>query len=198
VQRIPKWKYLAPHPVFEPITSWLTLLVVFSEPDTQTRKVLSNLSSAANAVEAGITEGWSLLVSEWLKVMAHPSNWSREFHKCPRARSSGKVVKRNVQDVISLAGPVRGARPQRADAKSEEAQGNRETKRDRPQPIAADKTSESQQHESKTNAHVPPAKQSRSAVLPHVSRTILQHTSSMIHRTLLGVSRPDDLAFRTA
>ncbi len=55
-----------------------------------------HLSPAVNAVEAGITEVWNLLISGRLKVMASLSNWLREFRKYHRDdKGSGKVVKRH-------------------------------------------------------------------------------------------------------
>jgi len=52
------------------------------------------LDPAVNAVEAGITEVWNLLVSGRLKVMASLSNWFREFRKYHRDdKGSGKIVK---------------------------------------------------------------------------------------------------------
>jgi phage terminase large subunit-like protein len=55
-----------------------------------------NLSPAVNAVEAGITEVWNLVVSGRLKVMASLSNWFREFRKYHRDdKGSGKIVKRD-------------------------------------------------------------------------------------------------------
>jgi phage terminase large subunit-like protein len=53
-----------------------------------------NLQPAVNAVEAGITEVWNLLVSGRLKVMASLSNWFREFRKYHRDdKGSGQIVK---------------------------------------------------------------------------------------------------------
>jgi hypothetical protein len=55
-----------------------------------------NLSSAVNAVEAGITEVWNLLVSGRLKVMNGLTSWLREFRKYHRDdKGSGKIVKRD-------------------------------------------------------------------------------------------------------
>ena len=55
-----------------------------------------NLAPAVNAVEAGITEVWNLLVSGRLKVMESLSNWRREFRKYHRDdKGSGRVVKRD-------------------------------------------------------------------------------------------------------
>ena len=55
-----------------------------------------HLSPAENAVEAGITEVWNLLVSGRLKVMESLSNWLREFRKYHRDdKGSGKIVKRD-------------------------------------------------------------------------------------------------------
>jgi len=54
-----------------------------------------NLSAAENAVEAGITEVWNLLVSGRLKVMESLPNWLREFRKYHRDdKGAGKIVKR--------------------------------------------------------------------------------------------------------
>jgi hypothetical protein len=54
------------------------------------------LGPAENAVEAGITEVWNLLVSGRLKVMASLTNWFREFRKYHRDdKGSGKIVKRD-------------------------------------------------------------------------------------------------------
>lgn len=54
------------------------------------------LFPAVNAVEAGITEVWQLLVSGRLKIMASCSNFFREFRKYHRDdKGSGKVVKRD-------------------------------------------------------------------------------------------------------
>jgi hypothetical protein len=54
------------------------------------------LSTADNAVEAGITEVWNLLVSGRLKVMASLTNWLREFRKYHRDdKGAGKIVKRD-------------------------------------------------------------------------------------------------------
>jgi len=54
------------------------------------------LAPAVNAVEAGITEVWNLLVSGRLKVMASLTNWLREFRKYHRDdKGSGKIVKRD-------------------------------------------------------------------------------------------------------
>jgi hypothetical protein len=62
----------------------------------QTRSLGLHLSPAVNAVEAGITEVWNLLISVRLKVMASLSNWFREFRKYHRDdKGSGKVVKRH-------------------------------------------------------------------------------------------------------
>ena len=60
------------------------------------RQLGLNLSPAVNAVEAGITEVWNLLVSGRLKVMASLSNWVREFRKYHRDdKGSGKIVKKD-------------------------------------------------------------------------------------------------------
>ena len=54
-----------------------------------------NLQTAENAVEAGITEVWQLLVSGRLKVMESLVNWLREFRKYHRDdKGAGKIVKR--------------------------------------------------------------------------------------------------------
>jgi hypothetical protein len=53
------------------------------------------LAPAENAVEAGITEMWNLLVSGRLKVMASLENWLREFRKYHRDdKGAGKIVKK--------------------------------------------------------------------------------------------------------
>jgi hypothetical protein len=55
-----------------------------------------HLGPAENAVEAGITEVWNLLVSGRLKVVASLTNWFREFRKYHRDdKGSGKIVKRD-------------------------------------------------------------------------------------------------------
>ena len=55
-----------------------------------------SLWPAVNAVEAGITEVWNLLVSGRLKVMPNLTNWLREFRKYHRDdKGSGKIVKRD-------------------------------------------------------------------------------------------------------
>jgi len=60
------------------------------------RELGLQLRPAVNAVEAGITEVWQLLVSGQLKVMASCSNWLREFRNYHRDdKGSGKIVKRN-------------------------------------------------------------------------------------------------------
>jgi phage terminase large subunit-like protein len=60
------------------------------------RKLGLNLQPAENAVEAGISEVWNLLVSGQLKVMASLTNWFREFRKYHRDdKGSGKIVKRD-------------------------------------------------------------------------------------------------------
>jgi hypothetical protein len=60
------------------------------------RKLGLHLGPAENAVEAGITEVWNLLVSGRLKVMASLTNWFREFRKYHRDdKGSGKIVKRD-------------------------------------------------------------------------------------------------------
>lgn len=53
-----------------------------------------HLQPAVNAVEAGLTEVWNLLVSGRLKVQAHLHNWLSEFRKYHRDEH-GKVVKAN-------------------------------------------------------------------------------------------------------
>jgi Terminase RNaseH-like domain len=59
------------------------------------RRLGLELSPAVNAVEAGVTEVWNLLVSGRLKVMASLTNWLREFRQYHRdERGSGKIVKR--------------------------------------------------------------------------------------------------------
>ena len=50
------------------------------------------LDPAVNAVEAGITETWNLLVSGRLKVQEHLRNWRSEFRKYHRDEQ-GKIVK---------------------------------------------------------------------------------------------------------
>lgn len=52
------------------------------------------LEPAVNAVEAGLTEVWNLLVSGRLKVQEHLHNWRSEFRKYHR-NEDGKVVKAN-------------------------------------------------------------------------------------------------------
>ncbi len=52
------------------------------------------LQPAVNAVEAGLTETWNLLVSGRLKVQEHLSNWRSEFRKYHRDEK-GKIVKAN-------------------------------------------------------------------------------------------------------
>jgi phage terminase large subunit-like protein len=53
------------------------------------------LAPAENAVEAGITETWNLLVSGRLRVMASLENWLREFRKYHRDdKGAGKIVKK--------------------------------------------------------------------------------------------------------
>ena len=60
------------------------------------RKLGLHLGPAENAVEAGITEVWNLLVSGQLKVLASLTNWFREFRKYHRDdKGSGKIVKRD-------------------------------------------------------------------------------------------------------
>jgi hypothetical protein len=52
------------------------------------------LNPAVNAVEAGLTEVWNLMVSGRLKVQEHLHNWRSEFRKYHRDEK-GKVVKAN-------------------------------------------------------------------------------------------------------
>lgn len=52
------------------------------------------LEPAVNAVEAGLTEVWNLLVSGRLKVQEHLHNWRSEFRKYHRDEK-GKIVKAN-------------------------------------------------------------------------------------------------------
>jgi hypothetical protein len=52
------------------------------------------LNPAINAVEAGLTEVWNLLVSGRLKVQEHLHNWRSEFRKYHRDER-GKIVKAN-------------------------------------------------------------------------------------------------------
>jgi phage terminase large subunit-like protein len=60
------------------------------------RELGLDLQPAVNAVEAGITEVWQLLISGQLKVMAGCTNWFREFRNYHRDdKGSGKIVKRN-------------------------------------------------------------------------------------------------------
>lgn len=55
-----------------------------------------DLNSAKNAVDSGITEVWTLMVSGQLKVTSKCQNWFREFRKYHRdAKGSGKIVKRD-------------------------------------------------------------------------------------------------------
>jgi hypothetical protein len=55
-----------------------------------------HLGPAENAVEAGTTGVWDLLVSGRPKVMESLSNWRREFRKYHRDdKGSGKIVKRD-------------------------------------------------------------------------------------------------------
>ncbi len=61
------------------------------------RELGLNLQPAVNAVEAGITEVWNLLVSGQLKVMASLTNWFRKFKNITattkdRARSSSATT----------------------------------------------------------------------------------------------------------
>jgi len=51
-----------------------------------------HLDPAVNAVEAGLTEVWNLLVSGRLKVQAHLHNWRSEFRKYHRD-DKGRIVK---------------------------------------------------------------------------------------------------------
>jgi len=58
------------------------------------RELGLNLQPAVNAVEAGITEVFNLLVSGQLKVLVSLTNWFREFRKYHRDdKGSGKIVK---------------------------------------------------------------------------------------------------------
>jgi hypothetical protein len=50
------------------------------------------LEPAQNAVEAGLTETWNLLVSGRLVVQEHLSNWRSEFRKYHRDEQ-GRIVK---------------------------------------------------------------------------------------------------------
>ena len=60
------------------------------------RELGLNLQPAVNAVEAGITEVFNLLVSGQLKVLVSLTNWFREFRKYHRDdKGSGKIVKRD-------------------------------------------------------------------------------------------------------
>ena len=60
------------------------------------RELGLDLRPAVNAVEAGITEVWNLLISGRLKVMASLSNWFREFRRYHRDdKGAGKIVKRD-------------------------------------------------------------------------------------------------------
>ena len=52
------------------------------------------LCPAVNAVEAGLTEVWNLMVSGRLKVQEHLHNWRSEFRKYHRDEK-GKIVKAN-------------------------------------------------------------------------------------------------------
>lgn len=66
-----------------------------------------NLFPAVNAVEAGFTEVWNLLVSGRLKIMASLSNWMREFRKYHRDdKGSGKIVKRDDHLVMRRVRPA--------------------------------------------------------------------------------------------
>jgi hypothetical protein len=74
---------------FEPV-----LLTRRDEDRVLARLFYPKKEPAVNAVEAGITEVWNLLVSGRLKVMASLSNWFREFRKYHRDdKGSGKIVK---------------------------------------------------------------------------------------------------------
>jgi phage terminase large subunit-like protein len=60
------------------------------------RELGLKLDPAVNAVEAGITEVWNLMVSGQLKVFACLPNWFREFRKYHRDdKGSGRIVKRD-------------------------------------------------------------------------------------------------------
>lgn len=52
------------------------------------------LSEAVNAVEAGITDTWGMLIAGRLKAMQHLQNWRREFSRYHRD-AKGHVVKAN-------------------------------------------------------------------------------------------------------
>jgi Terminase RNaseH-like domain len=52
------------------------------------------LEPAVNAVEAGLTEVWNVLVSGRLKVQEHLHNWRSEFRKYHRDEK-GRIVKAN-------------------------------------------------------------------------------------------------------
>lgn len=65
------------------------------DDDGGLRELGLHLGPAENAVDARMTEVWSLLVSGRLKVMASLTNWFREFRKYHRDdQGSGKIVKR--------------------------------------------------------------------------------------------------------
>lgn len=54
------------------------------------------LTTAVNAVEAGITEVWQLLVGGRLKVMTNCQNWLKEYRQYHRDdKGNGKIVKRD-------------------------------------------------------------------------------------------------------
>jgi hypothetical protein len=58
------------------------------------RRLGLHLVPAVNAVEAGLTEVWNLMVSGRLKVQEHLHNWRSEFRKYHRD-DKGKIVKGN-------------------------------------------------------------------------------------------------------
>jgi hypothetical protein len=58
------------------------------------RRLGLHLVPAVNAVEAGLTQVWNLLVSGRLKVQEHLHNWRSEFRKYHRD-DKGKIVKGN-------------------------------------------------------------------------------------------------------
>lgn len=53
-----------------------------------------NLEPAVNAVEAGLLEVWTRMVTGRLRVQLHLANWIAEFRKYHRD-SKGKIVKEN-------------------------------------------------------------------------------------------------------
>ncbi len=75
------------------------------------RELGLQLYPAVNAVEAGITEVWNLLVSAHLKVMANLTNWLREFRKYHRDdKGSGKIVERDDHLMDATRYPVASGR----------------------------------------------------------------------------------------